>query len=78
MASKLIQDIGEAASKVSENTRLQFPYIPWSKMVTTRNHIVHNYFGFDMEVVWDVVETKLDELKKQVIDAIKILEDRGK
>jgi len=42
------------------------PEIPWKDVVGTRHKVVHDYFGVDLKVVWDVVENRLPELKKAI------------
>jgi len=61
--------LGEAAARVSEGFKEKHSEIPWSKIIGTRNILVHNYFGIDFDVVWAVVETDLPKLK-EIIDRI--------
>jgi uncharacterized protein with HEPN domain len=30
------------------------------------NLLIHHYFGIDLAIIWDVLETKLPQLEKQV------------
>lgn len=72
--TKLIQDgvirnleiIGEAAKNVSKKTRGSYTEIPWRKMSGLRDILIHDYFGVDLEVVWNVVENELPKLKEQI------------
>lgn len=59
---KEIEIIGEAASKVSEETRRQLPQIPWQDVVDMRDHLIHVYFDIDIGVVWDTVSKDLPPL----------------
>jgi len=59
---KEIEIIGEAAGKVSEPTRRQFPQIPWQDIVDMRNRLIHVYFDIDVGVVWDTVSQDLRPL----------------
>lgn len=54
--------IGEAASRVSLDTRVAHPEIAWSQMTGMRNRIVHRYFRIDLDIVWSVVREDLPEL----------------
>lgn len=56
---RAVEVIGEAASKVSEETRAQAPGIPWGGIVSMRNRLIHGYFDIDTEIVW---KTATDEL----------------
>lgn len=65
-----LQIIGEAANRVSDETRSRFPDIPWGKMIGMRHILVHGYFEIDVEIVWSVVEKDLTSLKQQFLSAI--------
>jgi len=54
--------IGEAANRIDEDFREKFPEIEWKRIRGFRNRIVHEYFGIDHEIVWNIIETYLDEL----------------
>ena len=57
-----IQEIGEAASKVSESTRSAVPSLPWRQIVGMRHQVVHAYFQVNHGMVWQVVEHDLPPL----------------
>ena len=61
-----VQIIGEAARTLSPEFRTQHPEIQWSQMIGTRHILVHRYFGIDENLVWEIVETNLPELKRAV------------
>ncbi len=56
---KDIEMIGEAASKVSQETRASYPSIPWPDIINMRNRLIHAYFDIDLDVVWDTVTKDL-------------------
>lgn len=62
--------IGEAARRVSEETRQTLTTIPWTAMNGMRNRLVHEYDGIDLDVVWDTAANSLpiliSELEKVV------------
>lgn len=62
-----IQEIGEAAARVSTHGRSRCPEIPWGSIVQMRNIIVHSYFNVNYDFVWRVVERDLEPLIR-VID----------
>ncbi|NUM55982.1 MAG: DUF86 domain-containing protein [Candidatus Hydrogenedentes bacterium] len=59
---RCIEIIGEAASRVSLETRAGHPEIPWQDMIGMRNRIVHAYFDIDVGVVWQTVKDELPAL----------------
>ena len=50
---KAIEIIGEATSKVSQQTRLELPDMPWADIVTMRHRLTHSYFDIDLDIVWN-------------------------
>ena len=59
---------GEAASKVDEETRALFPAIPFQKIASMRNRIVHDYGNIDLDIVWETIENYLPDLYKELSD----------
>lgn len=57
-----IQDIGEAAAKLSEPARTSVPGIPWGSIVMMRHALVHVYWGVDSDALWNVVTSDLAPL----------------
>ena len=60
--TRLVEIIGEAASRVSEPTRDKHPGIPWPQIVGMRNRLIHGYDTVDLNLLWDTVETDLPPL----------------
>ena len=54
--------IGEAAARLTDETRADHPEIPWSNMIGMRNRLVHGYFDVDLDVVWNTVDRNLSPL----------------
>ena len=59
---RLIEIIGEAATHVSDETRMQVPDIPWPLVVGMRNRLIHGYFDVDLDRLWDTVVADLPPL----------------
>jgi uncharacterized protein with HEPN domain len=58
-----LQVIGEAASRLPEEVRLRASQIDWHKVVGLRHRVVHEYFGVDLQLVWQVLLSHLPILK---------------
>ena len=65
-----LEIIGEATGNVPEEVRSIYPEIPWKKMVGLRNFLIHEYFGVDESIVWEVVTTNLKDIKPLVLKAV--------
>jgi uncharacterized protein with HEPN domain len=63
---KAIEVIGEAAARVSAETKQNQPDVPWSEIVGMRNRLVHGYFEVNLQRVWDTVQNELATLIDQV------------
>ncbi len=61
-----LEIIGEAAKKVPDDVRAQHPAIAWRAMAGMRDRLIHDYFGVDFELVWDVVLHHVPLLRAQV------------
>jgi uncharacterized protein with HEPN domain len=53
-----LEIIGEAAGRVSMATTTKFPNLPWKKMVSMRNIMIHEYEDIDLGIVWDTVRKR--------------------
>jgi len=61
-----LEIIGEAAKNIPSQIKEKNPEIEWKKISGLRDILAHEYFGVDLEVIWDIVKNKLPILKKQV------------
>jgi uncharacterized protein with HEPN domain len=57
-----LEVIGEAARKLPSETKLKSPEVEWRKIVALRNILTHEYFGLNKQIVWDVVQNKLEPI----------------
>jgi uncharacterized protein with HEPN domain len=58
----LVQNIGEAASRMPAENRSRYPEIDWPRIIGMRHRLVHDYENVDAEIVWDVVQSHLSRL----------------
>ena len=57
-----LEIIGEAARQLTEADRAAYPDIPWPRIVGLRHRIVHDYFGIDTELIWEIASKDAPEL----------------
>jgi uncharacterized protein with HEPN domain len=68
---KLAQNIGEAASHLSNQFKSEHDHIPWAKMIGMRHRLVHDFHAVDQDVVWDTVN---DSIPPPIVELQQILE----
>lgn len=61
-----LEVIGEAVKKIPEKVRTQHPTVEWKKIAGVRDILIHEYFGIDTEIVWDIIENKLPILENRI------------
>ena len=65
-----LEIVGEPAKKVPEEFRARYPTVEWRAMAGMRDRLIHDYFGVDYELVWDVVQNRIPGLRRQVASMI--------
>jgi len=61
-----LEVIGEAANKLPNHIKDRYPEISWQETVDMRNRLIHEYFGVDLDIVWQTIEENLEPLDKTV------------
>jgi hypothetical protein len=59
--------IGEAVASIDKPFRDLYPSVDWREVKDFRNIIVHDYFGIDDTIVWDIIHLNLDQLEKDIV-----------
>jgi uncharacterized protein with HEPN domain len=61
-----LEVLGEAAKQLPDDFTSRHPNIPWNQIAGLRNRIVHDYFGLDLNIIWQIVHHDLPRLKAQL------------
>jgi uncharacterized protein with HEPN domain len=61
-----LEIIGEAANKIPQNIWEKYPETPWQEIIGMRNKLIHEYFGTDLNIVWQTIEEDIVPLEKTV------------
>ena len=61
-----LEIIGEAVRNLPEEIRAQRPGVDWQKISGLRNILIHEYFGIEITIIWDIVQNKVPVLEEQV------------
>jgi uncharacterized protein with HEPN domain len=73
---RAVEIVGEAASKISPEGRVELPEVAWLDVIGMRNRLVHAYFDINKDILWATVKVSLPELKK-ALQAYLERTDRG-
>ncbi|MBL0159171.1 MAG: DUF86 domain-containing protein [Bryobacterales bacterium] len=60
--TRCLEIIGEAASRLTGETRAEHPSLPYVEMITMRNRLIHAYFDIDLDILWTTVSLDLPPL----------------
>jgi uncharacterized protein with HEPN domain len=71
---KQMEIIGEASNHISEDIKSKFSTIEWAQIVGMRNVFVHEYFGVDSALVWEIIKDDLPDLKEKIDQILNALD----
>ena len=63
---KQMEIIGEASNHISDEVKSQFSTIEWRQIIGMRNVFVHEYFGVDTKIVWEIIKGDIPDLKDKI------------
>ncbi len=61
-----LEIIGEATKNIPSRIKQMYPKIEWKKIAGLRDMVIHQYFGIDSEILWDIVQHKIPELLENI------------
>jgi uncharacterized protein with HEPN domain len=64
--TRLLEMIGEAANRVPDEVRSQYPELPWTQMIAARNRLIHGYDSIDFDILWAIINSDLPVLINQL------------
>jgi len=68
--TRCLEILGEAAARTSPEIRDRFRAIPFSRMISMRNRLIHAYFDIDLDIVWTTVKDDLPLLLTALDEAL--------
>ena len=65
-AVRNLEIIGEAISQIPEDVKQKYSGVPWQEIKDFRNVVIHKYYRVDIDILWDIIQHKLDGLNDQI------------
>lgn len=66
-----LEIIGEATKNLSVGIRVKYPDMPWKGMAGVRDRLIHQYFGVNLDIVWQIVTVELPDIATQLEEIIR-------
>ena len=66
-----LEIIGEATKKIPADIKIKYNTIQWKNMAGMRDRLIHDYFGVNYSIVWDVMKNKIPDLHIQISEVLK-------
>ncbi|HCZ35627.1 MAG TPA: DUF86 domain-containing protein [Cytophagales bacterium] len=72
---KQMEIIGEAANYITEETKSKFTEIQWRQIIGLRHILVHEYFGIDNNLIWQIIADDIPKLKVSIQKVLESLDN---
>lgn len=61
-----LEIIGEAVKNIPDAIREKYPEVEWKEAAALRDVLIHDYFGVDLESLWDTIHKNLPEFGNKI------------
>ncbi|KJU84770.1 protein containing DUF86 [Candidatus Magnetobacterium bavaricum] len=61
-----LEIIGEASRHIPQDVKDKYPVVEWKNVYLFRNVLAHEYFGIDNQLLWDIIQNRLPELRNEI------------
>jgi len=68
LVCRRLEIIGEAVKNIPSDFKNKYPEVKWKNIAGSRDVLIHQYFGVDLLLLWNVVKKDIPDLKKQIND----------
>lgn len=69
-----LEVVGEAVKQMSDQLKARHPHVAWRRIAGMRDKLIHDYFGVNLQLVWDVVEREIPGLSETIRAILESLE----
>ena len=61
-----LEVVGEAVKNLSERVKVLHAAVPWKRIAGMRDKMIHEYFGVNLQLVWDAIEQEVPRLQRKI------------
>ncbi|MBI5574727.1 MAG: DUF86 domain-containing protein [Elusimicrobia bacterium] len=73
-----VEIIGEASKKIPKSVKDKYPNVPWKKMAGMRDKLIHEYFGIDTTILWEVATKEIFTIESPMKNIFEDLNNSNK